>query len=39
MVMVEDQALRANRLAILQALEQLFLSVADISRLQPEATG
>ena len=35
MVMAEDPELRVNRLAILRALEQLFLSVADISLLQP----
>ena len=34
MVMVEDDALRANRLALLQALSALFLEVADISLLQ-----
>lgn len=35
MVMAEDQALRANRLRQLRQIEQLFLDVADISRLQP----
>ncbi|MCP4992168.1 MAG: glycine--tRNA ligase subunit beta [Gammaproteobacteria bacterium] len=34
MVMADEAALRNNRLAILQALEALFLKVADISRLQ-----
>ncbi len=34
MVMAEDPALRANRLALLAALRELFLQVADISRLQ-----
>lgn len=33
MVMVEDDALRANRLGLLQALRDLFFEVADISRL------
>lgn len=33
MVMAEDPALRANRLALLQQLEALFLRIADISRL------
>jgi glycyl-tRNA synthetase beta chain len=36
MVMVEDPALRANRLALLARLARRFDSVADISRL---ATG
>lgn len=36
MVMTEDSALRLNRLALLAQLESLFLSVADISLLQPE---
>ena len=36
-VMDEDPALRANRLAILEALQRLFLGVADISLLQPKA--
>jgi glycyl-tRNA synthetase beta chain len=35
MVMTEDDSLRNNRLALLKQLENLFLSVADISRLQP----
>lgn len=34
MVMVEDENLRNNRLALLNQLNQLFLQVADISRLQ-----
>ena len=34
MVMAEDAALRANRLALLQQLQALFLRVADLSRLQ-----
>lgn len=34
MVMVEDDALRANRLALLKNLGNLFLRVADLSRLQ-----
>ncbi len=34
MVMAEDPALRANRLALLNGLSGLFLQVADISRLQ-----
>ncbi len=34
MVMVEDEALRNNRLALLQRLHDLFLRVADLSRLQ-----
>ncbi|MCU7904776.1 MAG: glycine--tRNA ligase subunit beta [Candidatus Thiodiazotropha sp. (ex Epidulcina cf. delphinae)] len=34
MVMTDDAALRNNRLALLTQLENLFLSVADISRLQ-----
>jgi glycyl-tRNA synthetase beta chain len=34
MVMAEDTALRDNRLALLQALSELFLQVADISLLQ-----
>lgn len=33
MVMAEDPALRANRLALLGALRQLFLSIADIGKL------
>lgn len=33
MVMAEDAKLRANRLALLQRLEGLFLRIADISRL------
>jgi glycyl-tRNA synthetase beta chain len=34
MVMVEDNALRLNRLALLSRLRNLFLQVADISQLQ-----
>lgn len=34
MVMAEDEALRNNRLALLDAMSRLFLGVADISRLQ-----
>lgn len=34
MVMADDAAVRANRLALLQQLGDLFLDVADISRLQ-----
>jgi glycyl-tRNA synthetase beta chain len=34
MVMTDDEALRDNRLALLQALSDLFLQVADISLLQ-----
>jgi glycyl-tRNA synthetase beta chain len=34
MVMVEDEALRNNRLALLNQLRNLFLQVADLSRLQ-----
>ncbi|MEA3242269.1 MAG: glycine--tRNA ligase subunit beta [Pseudomonadota bacterium] len=34
MVMVDDDTLRANRLSLLQNLSQLFLRVADLSRLQ-----
>ena len=34
MVMVEDTALRNNRLALLQTLGNLFLRVADLSRMQ-----
>jgi glycyl-tRNA synthetase beta chain len=37
MVMTDDAALRLNRLALLAQLENLFLSVADISLLQQEA--
>ena len=33
MVMVEDDAIRANRLALLHSLRSLFLNVADISQL------
>lgn len=34
MVLVEDAGLRANRLALLNAVSRLFLRVADLSRLQ-----
>ena len=34
MVMVDDEALRDNRLALLNQLRNLFLQVADLSRLQ-----
>ena len=34
MVMCDDAALKTNRLALLSALRQLFLSTADVSRLQ-----
>ena len=34
MVMVDDEELRSNRLALLQKLRKLFLRVADVSRLQ-----
>jgi len=34
MVMVEEEAVRDNRLALLQGLRNLFLRVADLSRLQ-----
>ena len=33
MVMAENAAVRANRLALLAALERLFLETADLSRL------
>ncbi len=36
-VMVEDEALRQNRLALLQKVARLFLSVADLSYLREEA--
>ncbi len=35
MVMVDDEALRNNRIALLQTLRGLFLEVADISHLAP----
>ena len=38
MVMADDPAIRRNRLALLTRLSQLFLRVADISRLQMEST-
>ena len=34
MVMADDSAVRANRLALLNNLGDLFLHVADVSRLQ-----
>lgn len=34
MVMVDDEALRSNRLALLEAIGALFLRIADVSRLQ-----
>lgn len=34
MVMAEEPRIRANRLALLDQLRQLFLGVADIARLQ-----
>ena len=34
-VMVEDQVLRENRLALLQEIADLFLRVADLSELNP----
>ncbi len=37
MVMCEDASLKTNRLALLQKLGDLFLSIADISRLQVES--
>lgn len=37
MVMTDDEALRNNRLALLQQLRQLFLQVADISHLAVKA--
>ena len=37
MVMTEDEALRNNRLATLQSLREMFLDVADISRLTPDS--
>ena len=40
MVMADDPALRANRIAILRGVATLFLTVADISRLQsPSSTS
>jgi len=35
MVMVDDEAVRNNRLALLSMLRNLFLEVADISLLAP----
>ena len=37
MVMSEDRSLKMNRIAVLQRLSDLFLSIADISRLQSES--
>lgn len=37
-VMVEDETLRQNRLALLQRIAELFLSVADLSCLREETT-
>lgn len=37
MVMAQDEALRKNRLAILNGLRELFMRVADISKIQTEA--
>jgi glycyl-tRNA synthetase beta chain len=34
MVMADDPMIRSNRLALLAKMENLFLSVADLSRLQ-----
>jgi glycyl-tRNA synthetase beta chain len=36
MVMVDDSALRANRLALLAQLRSLFMQVADVAQLVPE---
>lgn len=38
MVMVDDPALMANRLCLLQSLRELFLQVADISLLAPKGS-
>jgi glycyl-tRNA synthetase beta chain len=38
MVMTDDQKLRTNRLSLLSQLERLFLTVADITRLQVQET-
>ena len=37
MVLAEDPAVRDNRIALLREVERLFMTVADISLLQPEA--
>jgi glycyl-tRNA synthetase beta subunit len=37
MVLVDDPAVRTNRLALLNQLSNLLRTVADISRLQPPA--
>jgi glycyl-tRNA synthetase beta chain len=34
MVMADDPILKANRLALLHQLQQLFLQIADIGKLQ-----
>jgi glycyl-tRNA synthetase beta chain len=34
MVMAEDAAVRTNRLALLKQMQDLFLDIADLSRLQ-----
>ncbi len=34
MVMAEDEALKNNRLSLLQSVQQLFIQIADISKLQ-----
>ncbi|MEE9344776.1 MAG: glycine--tRNA ligase subunit beta [Methylococcales bacterium] len=38
MVMADDPLLKANRLALLQQLQQLFLQIADIGKLQANTT-
>ncbi|MEE9424631.1 MAG: glycine--tRNA ligase subunit beta [Methylococcales bacterium] len=38
MVMAEDSALKTNRLALLHQLQQLFLQIADIGKLQATTT-
>jgi glycyl-tRNA synthetase beta chain len=37
MVMADDRAVRDNRLALLSALQALFLQVADVSLLHSQA--
>ena len=39
MVMVEDEALRANRLALLQTLLKEFSTIADFSEIVTEGKG
>ena len=39
LVLCEEQALRSNRLILLQEIQNLFLSVADISRLSGDSPG